>query len=95
MSNGLDKRTPFAIGFNGKYILDMLEVLDGERVTIGMDNEVSPVKVDDGDSVHILMPLRLSKPQPEAESEPGPAYESQVETEQQPEPEFTEEAEVD
>ncbi len=81
MSNGLDKRTPFAIGFNGKYILDMLEVLDGERVTIGMNNEVSPVKVDDGDSVHILMPLRLSEPQPEAESELKSETEPEIERE--------------
>ncbi len=90
MSNGLDKRTPFAIGFNGKYILDMLEVLDGERVTIGIDKEVSPVKVDDGDSVHIIMPLRLA----EVESEPESALKSGPEHEPDLDPEFIEEEEM-
>ena len=67
-----DKNKPFAIGFNGKYLLDMLEVLEGERVTIGMNNEVSPVKVDEGDSIHVLMPLRLVESEPKIEPETQP-----------------------
>lgn len=43
-------------------------------MTIGTENEVSPVKVDDGGSIHILMPLRLvdSEPKIEPETEPEP-----------------------
>jgi DNA polymerase-3 subunit beta len=66
-SNGSDNHTPFAIGFNGKYLLDMLETLESEKVTIAMDSPMSPVKVDDGDSVHVLMPLRLSDSEPRIE----------------------------
>jgi DNA polymerase-3 subunit beta len=75
----IDKNIPFAIGFNGKYILDMLEVLEGERVTISMENEVSPAKVDEGDSTHILMPLRLFEPKPQTESEDELACEQHAE----------------
>jgi len=93
----MDENKSFAIGLNGKYLLDMLEVLEGERVNIGMGNELSPIKVEEDSSVHILMPIRLIEveSQPEPESEPEPEYESRLEANQQPEPEFIEEAEVD
>jgi len=93
----MDENKSFAIGLNGKYLLDMLEVLEGERVNIGMGNELSPIKVEEDSSVHILMPIRLIEveSQPEPESEPEPEYESRLEANQQPEPEFIEKAEVD
>lgn len=80
----MDKNMPFVIGFNGKYVLDMLEVLENEKVGIGMDNETSPVKVEEGDSIHVLMPLRLSDSEPKIESE------NELEGEQQAEPESVE-----
>jgi hypothetical protein len=79
----------------------MLEVLENERVGIGMFNELSPIKVEEEESIHILMPFRLVGPQPkpepksgseiEPESEPDSGYESQHEAEQQPESEFVQE----
>lgn len=80
----MDKNMPFVIGFNGKYVLDMLEVLENEKVGIGMDNETSPVKVEEGDSIHVLMPLRLSDSEPKIESE------NELKGEQQAEPESVE-----
>jgi DNA polymerase-3 subunit beta len=80
-----DENKPIAIGLNGKYLLDMLEVLDNERVNIGMGSEVSPIKVEEDGSVHILMPLRLAELEPKSETE------SQVE----PRPEIHEEEETD
>ncbi len=63
-SNGSDDHTPFAIGFNGKYLLDMLEVLENEKATIAMDSPTSPAKLEDGESIHALMPLRLTDSEP-------------------------------
>jgi len=80
-----DGDQPFAIGLNGKYLLEMLEVLENEKVALGMHNELSPIKAEENDSVHILMPLRLFEPQTEAEAEPETAIESEVETEQEDE----------
>jgi DNA polymerase-3 subunit beta len=85
-SEGPEKQGFFAIGFNGKYLQDMLEVLEGERVTMEMNNEVSPVKIDEGDSTHILMPLRLSDSEPRIESE------TDLEPEPESDSEFVEEA---
>lgn len=79
---GEDK--PFAIGINGKYLLDMLETLDSERVNVAMGNEFSPIKVEEDGSVHILMPLRLAESEAQTESE------DQFEGEQPAEPESIE-----
>ncbi len=84
-----DKNNSFAIGINGKYLLDMLEVLENERVGIGIGNELSPIKVEENESIHILMPLRLTEPEPKNE------LKTQPETDYEPEPEFVEEVEVD
>lgn len=77
-----DGNHSFAIGINGKDLLDMLEVLENEKVGIGMDNETSPVKVEEGNSIYVLMPLRLvemdskSEPETRLESEREPKAES-------------------
>jgi hypothetical protein len=63
--------------------------VEGERVTIAMENEVSPVKIDEGDSIHILMPLRLVEPETQIESD------DQLEGEQPAEPESAEVQEED
>jgi len=71
-SSEIEENKPFAIALNGKYLLDILETLQEERVTILMNSEVSAVKIEENDSIHILMPLRLpeSEPKPEQQSEP-------------------------
>ncbi len=81
--SGTEEDRSFAIGINGKYLLDMLEVLEKERVGIGMFNELSPIKIEEDDSIHILMPLRLVEPRPEAESELESETEPEIETEQE------------
>jgi len=89
----LDEDKPFVIGLNGRYLLDILEALDGERVTIEMGNQFSPIKVEEDDSTHILMPLRLVEPQIEVESEAPSQTEPEIETE--PEYEFADMEETD
>jgi len=50
--------TSFTIGINGKFLLDMLEALDEERVKLQMINDESPLMIEEHDSLHILMPLQ-------------------------------------
>jgi DNA polymerase-3 subunit beta len=63
----LEENKPLAIALNGKYLLDILETLEEERVTFLMNNEVSAVKIEENNSIHILMPLRLPESEPESE----------------------------
>jgi DNA polymerase-3 subunit beta len=51
--------SPFAIGFAGKYILDVLEVLEGDQVTFLMNDPDQPLRIEEKDSTHIIMPVRL------------------------------------
>ena len=48
----MEGNKPFVIGINGKYLLDMLEAIDGEKVSIEMGNEFSPIKIEENSSVH-------------------------------------------
>jgi DNA polymerase III subunit beta len=54
---------PVGIGFNGRYLLDVLAVLPSDkRIEIGLNDEVSPGvlrPVDDADYCYIVMPMRL------------------------------------
>ncbi|MGD9762147.1 MAG: DNA polymerase III subunit beta [Candidatus Binatia bacterium] len=54
---------PLSIGFNARYLLDVLSVLPADRrVEIGLTDEVSPGAiraVDDADYRYIVMPMRL------------------------------------
>jgi DNA polymerase-3 subunit beta len=50
---------PFAIGFAGKYVLDVLEVLENDHVTFLMNAPDQPLRVEEKDSTHIIMPVRL------------------------------------
>ena len=51
--------TPFVIGFAGRYLLDVLEVLKDDHVTFLMSSPDHPLKIENKDSVHIIMPIRL------------------------------------
>jgi len=57
-STSLEK-TSFAIGFAGKYILDVLEVLENDQVTFLMNDPGEPLRIEEKDSTHIVMPVRL------------------------------------
>lgn len=48
------------IGINGRYLVELLSVLDGENVTIETGGELEPVKLTgDGETVAIAMPMRV------------------------------------
>jgi DNA polymerase-3 subunit beta len=51
--------SPFAIGFAGKYVLDVLEVLEQDQVTFLMNDPNQPLRIEEKDSTHIIMPVRL------------------------------------
>jgi DNA polymerase-3 subunit beta len=51
--------SPFSIGFAGKYILDVLEILEGDQVTFLMNDPDQPLRIEEKDSTHIIMPVRL------------------------------------
>jgi DNA polymerase-3 subunit beta len=53
------EETPFAIGFAGKYVLDVLEVLENDQVTFLMNDPDQPLRIEEKDSTHIIMPVRL------------------------------------
>ena len=53
---------PLEIGFNARYILDMLSEIDGGQVRIEMANAAAPTLVrepDDTSTVYVLMPMRV------------------------------------
>jgi DNA polymerase-3 subunit beta len=52
----------FDIGFNGRFVADMLDRIDGDDVEFRMTDPGSPVRIaDPGDAsvVHVLMPMRV------------------------------------
>jgi DNA polymerase-3 subunit beta len=51
--------SPFSIGLAGKYILDVLEILEGDQVTFLMNDPDQPLRIEEKDSTHIIMPVRL------------------------------------
>jgi DNA polymerase-3 subunit beta len=56
------EKTSFAIGFAGKYILDVLEVLEGDQVTFLMNDPGQALRIEEKESTHIIMPVRLMEP---------------------------------
>jgi len=51
---------PFAMGFAGRYLLEVLEVLESDQVTFLMNESDQPLKIEEKDTIHIVMPVRLS-----------------------------------
>jgi DNA polymerase-3 subunit beta len=47
------------IGFNGAYVMDMLGSISGEDITFNLASSGSSAKIEEGDFVAVLMPLRL------------------------------------
>ncbi len=53
----------FDIGFNPKYLLDVLRVIDSEEVILELSSSLSPciVKpVDDNEYIYLVLPVRMS-----------------------------------
>lgn len=50
------------VGFNVSYLLDVMSVLDGEKVRISLSDAASSALIEEadaGDSVYVVMPMRL------------------------------------
>jgi DNA polymerase-3 subunit beta len=50
------------LGFNARYLLDALGVLQAKEVRLGLQDELSPAQVrptDDADSLAVIMPMRI------------------------------------
>ena len=54
-----DNGKPFIVSFNGRYLLDILEILEDDNVTFLIHNDISPLKIEERDCVHLVMPLHL------------------------------------
>lgn len=53
---------PIELGFNARYLMDVLEVITGERVQIGLIDELSPAVLrPEGDEIYlsVIMPMRV------------------------------------
>lgn len=55
---------PLKIGFNPTYILDVLKVIDSEKIIVQFNNNMSPAiikSVDDDQYKYMVLPVRLSE----------------------------------
>ena len=53
---------PLEIGFNARYILDMMQEIDGQEVRLEMANAAAPTVIHDpadGGTLYVLMPMRV------------------------------------
>lgn len=52
---------PITVGFNGHYLIETLEHMEGEKVMIKFNDEINPVMLTYGDGEHIsiVMPMRV------------------------------------
>jgi DNA polymerase-3 subunit beta len=49
-------------GFNARYLLDVLGVMDGETISLQMDNPLSPCLIQESDSPGfkcVVMPIKI------------------------------------
>jgi DNA polymerase-3 subunit beta len=54
--------TPIEIGFNSRYLLDILSQIEGDAARFAMADAASPTvvrEVNDGSAVYVLMPMRV------------------------------------
>lgn len=55
------KGTPIVVAFNAKYILDVLTILEGDRIVFGLTGELNPGLISDKTNAnfkYVVMPLR-------------------------------------
>lgn len=50
------------VGVNARYLLQALECLRGDEVTLAIKDEASPVHIADEDLRVVISPLRVSEP---------------------------------
>jgi DNA polymerase III beta subunit, C-terminal domain len=49
----------FMIGFNARYLLDILSKINGENFTAIISDCGSPILFEDGNTLFVLMPMRV------------------------------------
>lgn len=57
-----NKAEPIEVGFNGKYVADILGKIDGETVVFRMRDAKGPARItdpEDPSTLHVLMPMRV------------------------------------
>jgi DNA polymerase-3 subunit beta len=61
--NGTVKGDNLEIAFNAKFILDCLSVINSEKITLEMINNVSPgvIKGKEANYLYVIMPLRVDE----------------------------------
>ena len=47
------------IAFNAKYLIDVLNILDGEKVTLELNSATQPGKIAVGNYLHVIMPMYI------------------------------------
>jgi len=53
---------PIELGFNARYLMDVLEAITGDVVQVGLIDELSPTTIrPEGDEVYlsVIMPMRV------------------------------------
>lgn len=48
----------FDIGFNSRYLLDVLSHIDGDKAVLNLAGPGNPALIPDGDALYVLMPMR-------------------------------------
>lgn len=57
---GYDHNSGYAFGLNSRYLVDVLEALEDESVTLELSGELDPVMLHAADgSVYVVMPMRI------------------------------------
>ena len=54
--------TPFEIGFNSRYLLDILGQLDGDTIEVHLADAAAPTLIRENDkaaALYVLMPMRV------------------------------------
>ena len=50
---------PVTIGVNARYLLEFLKEVEDERVTVQLEGELDPIKIEVGSKLGVVMPLRI------------------------------------
>jgi len=50
---------PWRIGMNGRYLIEAVESLSANDITVLSDSELDPIRIDDGPRTAVIMPMRI------------------------------------
>src|SRR4030042_3447487 len=74
------------ISISGQYLLDLINAVEGEKITLVTHSDSGPVKCISGKTTHLVMPLAMESPVPPPQADPPAAEVNTQETEQEQEP---------